>query len=88
MRHVEPQDLDVLARKLAELADALEIGAVADAGQQRVAVDPDEIAALDLAVASDFASAAPFTADSLRRCGLPIRGFTRPRGVTISASWV
>ena len=56
VRHVEPQYLDVGTGEFAELAQALEVRAVAHPGKQRKAVDPDKVATFHLAVASDFAS--------------------------------
>ena len=55
MGHVEPQDFNVVASKLTQLMQALEIGAVAYTGQQCVAINPDEIATLQHSVAGDLA---------------------------------
>ena len=53
--HVEPQDFHVTACKFLQLHHAFHIGAVADTGDQRVAVEPDEVAPFQLAVAVDLA---------------------------------
>ena len=94
--HVEGEYVHVGTGEFSKLANALLIGAVADASKQSVAVDPHEIAALKLAGRGDFADdrnaqgleigAIDLGFEAAR--GLPMWGRTRPRGVITRASWV